>query len=153
MIRKIYIIGFLLFLTRILLAQQTPDSIVFISNGPQINMGYSSQNDESVSGAISSISGTELAKSPLGSLSETFVGRLYGRGVASINQSSYLVVVDGMITPRSYLELHYSRGNRIRVFFKRCFNYINLRHSRSKRCIGNKYQKRICRKSEDFAFM
>ncbi len=99
MIRKIYIIGFLLFLTRILLAQQTPDSIVFISNGPQINMGYSSQNDESVSGAISSISGTELAKSPLGSLSETFVGRLYGRGVASINQSSYLVVVDGMITP------------------------------------------------------
>lgn len=99
MITKIYMLGILLLLTGIVSGQQASDSIVTINLRPKINIGYSSQSSESVSGAISEVSGYELRKSPVATLSESFAGRLLSRGVSSINQASYLVVVDGMITP------------------------------------------------------
>ncbi|MFN8254447.1 MAG: SusC/RagA family TonB-linked outer membrane protein [Bacteroidales bacterium] len=90
MIRKIIFV-FLFLYGGILAAQEKADSI--------INTGYNVQTLESVSGAVTKAKGTELQKSPVGTLNETFAGRLYGRGLCSINGSSPLVVVDGMITP------------------------------------------------------
>jgi len=90
MMRKI-LSGFLFLYAGLLSAQQVTDSI--------INIGYTTQSLESVSGAAGKVSGADLIKSPVANLSETFSGRLYGRGLCNMNSSLPLYVVDGMITP------------------------------------------------------
>lgn len=99
MINKI-IFGCILFNAGLISAQQVPDSIQDLKKDSAIiSTGYLSQSLESVSGAVSTVSRDELEKSPVSTLSEALIGRLYGRGLCNINGSSPLIVVDGMITP------------------------------------------------------
>ena len=94
--------------------------------GGIINMGLSSYTRESLTGAISSVNGTELDKTPSNILSETLSGRLPGltnvqnlseltffghsnfsktiRGISSWNGSTPLIVIDGVVCPTQYFE-------------------------------------------------
>ncbi len=94
--------------------------------GGLVNMGYSSYSRESLTGAVSSVSGKELDKTPSNILSETMTGRLPGltniqylseltffgyanyakiiRGISSINGTLPLVVIDGVVCPTQYYE-------------------------------------------------
>ncbi len=94
--------------------------------GGIVNMGYNSYTRESLTGAVSSISGAELDKSPTNILSETLSGRLPGltnvqnlseltffgygnfsktiRGISSQNGSAPLVIIDGVVCPTLYYE-------------------------------------------------
>lgn len=96
------------------------------NQGGMVNFGMSSFAKESVTGAVASVSGRELEKTPSNILSETFVGRLPGltvvsdlaeltfsgynnttktiRGLSSINGGTPLVVLDGVIAPTQYIE-------------------------------------------------
>lgn len=81
-----------------------------------IQLGYSSQLRKDLSGAVYTVSGSELEKSPVANLSQTFAGRFPGmtsnegyselsravtdihiRGLASSRWSGPLVIVDGII--------------------------------------------------------
>ncbi len=94
--------------------------------GGLVNMGYNSYSRESLTGAVSSISGAELDKTPSNILSETLSGRLPGltniqnlseltffgygnfsktiRGISSQNGSDPLIVIDGVVCPTQYYE-------------------------------------------------
>lgn len=94
--------------------------------GGMVNVGYNSYTRESITGAVSSISGAELDKSPTNILSETLSGRLPGltnvqnlselsffgygnfsktiRGISSQNGSSPLIILDGVVCPTQYYE-------------------------------------------------
>ncbi|HWK56495.1 MAG TPA: SusC/RagA family TonB-linked outer membrane protein [Parapedobacter sp.] len=94
--------------------------------GGSINFGYQSYTKESVTGAVSSVSGSVLDKSPTNVLSETYAGRLPGlttisniaeltffgyvnlskaiRGHSSVNGNDPLIIIDGVIAPTQYLE-------------------------------------------------
>jgi TonB-linked SusC/RagA family outer membrane protein len=89
----------IVFYAGIISAQEVPDSIPKRVADNDVNIGYHSQSRESLSGAISQVTGAELNRSPVSILSEAFTGRLYGRGQCNMNSYSPLVVVDGMITP------------------------------------------------------
>ncbi len=84
-----------------------------------IQLGYSSQRRSEISGAVSTVSGEELKKSPVANLSMTFDGRLpglitqesgselsrattdlYVRGLSANRANGPLVVIDGI--PTSY---------------------------------------------------
>src|SRR5690606_18800941 len=80
----------------------------------------------SLTGAVSSVAGSVLDKSPTNVLSETYPGRLPGlttvsniaeltffgygnlsqaiRGYSSVNGTSPLIIIDGVIAPTQYLE-------------------------------------------------
>src|SRR5690606_39148675 len=84
--------------------------------GGSINFGYQSYTKESVTGAVSSVSGSVLDKSPTNVLSETYAGRLPGlttisniaeltffgygnlskaiRGYSSVNGNDPLIIID-----------------------------------------------------------
>jgi TonB-linked SusC/RagA family outer membrane protein len=94
--------------------------------GSAINTGYQSFSRESLTGAVSTVKGDILDKSPTNVLSETYFGRLPGlqtislipeltffgygntskriRGQASVNAPSPLIVIDGIVTPTQYYE-------------------------------------------------
>ncbi|HBK30189.1 MAG TPA: SusC/RagA family TonB-linked outer membrane protein, partial [Porphyromonadaceae bacterium] len=94
--------------------------------GGEVNFGYHSYNKESITGAVSSVSGEVLDKTPSNVLSDTYEGRLPGltvinniaeltffgygnysksiRGNSSINGNSPLVMIDGVIAPTQYIE-------------------------------------------------
>ncbi|MGV3762517.1 SusC/RagA family TonB-linked outer membrane protein [Parapedobacter sp.] len=94
--------------------------------GGSINFGYQSYTKESLTGAVSSISGSVLDKAPTNVLSETYAGRLPGlttisniaeltffgygnlsksiRGYSSVNGNDPLIIIDGVIAPTQYLE-------------------------------------------------
>lgn len=94
--------------------------------GGSINFGYQSYTKESVTGAVSSVSGSVLDKAPTNVLSETYAGRLPGmttisniaeltffgygnlskaiRGYSSVNGNDPLIIIDGVIAPTQYLE-------------------------------------------------
>ncbi|MCK3683463.1 SusC/RagA family TonB-linked outer membrane protein [Maribellus sp. YY47] len=94
--------------------------------GGVVNMGYNSYSRESVTGAVSSVTGAELDKTPSNILSETLSGRLPGltnvqnlseltffgygnytktiRGISSRNGSSPLIIIDGVVCPTQYYE-------------------------------------------------
>lgn len=82
-----------------------------------VQLGYTSQRRREISGAVATISGDELEKSPVANLSQTLAGRLSGltaqetyselsrtntnlyiRGVSAARNSYPLVVIDGIIT-------------------------------------------------------
>lgn len=84
-----------------------------------IQLGYSTQRRSEITGAISTVSGEELKKSPVANLSMTFAGRLAGlstketsselsrastdlnvRGICANRASDPLVIIDGI--PTSY---------------------------------------------------
>ncbi len=81
-----------------------------------VQLGYSSQKRDQVTGAVSTVSGEELKKSPVANLSMTFAGRLPGlftnetyselgrtntnlfvRGVNANRATGPLVIIDGII--------------------------------------------------------
>lgn len=94
--------------------------------GGSVNMGYDSYTRESLTGAVSSVSGAVLDKSPKNILSETLAGRLSGltmvsalseltffgyqntnkaiRGISTVNGSKPLVIIDGVVCPTQYFE-------------------------------------------------
>lgn len=91
-----------------------------------INTGYDTYSRESITGAVSSVSGAVLDKAPTNILSETFYGRLPGlqtvtslseltffgysnflktiRGISSVNGYAPLVIIDGVVSPTQYFE-------------------------------------------------
>ncbi len=94
--------------------------------GGFVSMGYDSYTRESLTGAVSSVSGAVLDKSPKNILSETLAGRLPGlttvsalseltffgyqntrkaiRGISTVNGASPLVIIDGVVCPSQYFE-------------------------------------------------
>lgn len=81
-----------------------------------IQLGYTSQLREETSGAIATVSGKELEKSPITNLTQSFSGRLSGlttmesysepsrastslyvRGISAARTSTPLIVIDGMV--------------------------------------------------------
>jgi len=94
--------------------------------GGSVNYGYQSYTRESITGAVSSVSGAELDKTPSNVLSETYAGRLPGltvvsniaeltffgygnlskaiRGSSSVNGNNPLLIIDGVIAPTQYVE-------------------------------------------------
>lgn len=94
--------------------------------GGSVSLGYHNYTRESITGAVSSVAGDVLDKTPSNVLSETYAGRLPGlttvsniaeltffgygntskaiRGYSSVNGNSPLIVVDGVIAPTQYLE-------------------------------------------------
>ena len=96
------------------------------SMGGKVDYGYLTQRKESVTGAVSTVSGDILNKTPSNVLSDTYEGRLPGltvinniaeltffgygnfskciRGFSSINGNDPLVIIDGVIAPTQYIE-------------------------------------------------
>jgi len=94
--------------------------------GGVVNFGYQSYTKESITGAVSSVSGKELDKTPSNVLSDTYEGKLPGltvvnniaeltffgygnfsksiRGNSSVNGNSPLLIIDGVIAPTQYVE-------------------------------------------------
>lgn len=94
--------------------------------GGEVSFGYQSYDKESITGAVSSVSGDILDKTPSNVLSDTYEGRLPGltivnniaeltffgygnfsksiRGNSSVNGNEPLVIIDGVIAPTQYLE-------------------------------------------------
>ncbi|SCM59052.1 SusC/RagA family TonB-linked outer membrane protein [Petrimonas mucosa] len=94
--------------------------------GGKVNYGYLAQTKESVTGAVATVSGAILDKTPSNVLSDTYEGRLPGltvinniaeltffgygnfsksiRGYSSINGNTPLVIIDGVIAPTQYIE-------------------------------------------------
>jgi len=81
-----------------------------------IQLGYTSQLRSEISGAVATVSGKELEKSPIANLSQSFAGRLSGlttqetfsepsrvstslyiRGISAARTSTPVVVIDGMV--------------------------------------------------------
>jgi TonB-linked SusC/RagA family outer membrane protein len=81
-------------------------------------MGYYSQNADYITGAVSIVTGEELAKSPASNLLQVLAGRLpglflmeadgepgnesidsYVRGISTINRQQPLIILDGMVCP------------------------------------------------------
>jgi len=96
------------------------------NTGGLVNMGYESYSRESLTGAVASVTGRELDKSPTNVLSETFAGRLPGlttksnlaeftyfgydntsktiRGISTVNGTKPLIIIDGVVAPTQYYE-------------------------------------------------
>jgi len=94
--------------------------------GGDVNFGYNSYNKESITGAVSSVSGEILDRTPSNVLSDTYEGRLPGltvinniaeltffgygnftktiRGISTVNGYNPLVIIDGVIAPTQYIE-------------------------------------------------
>lgn len=94
--------------------------------GGHVSFGYHNYSQESITGAVSSVSGEVLNRTPSNILSETLAGRLPGltvqsniaeltyfgygnstktiRGISSINGTIPLIILDGVIAPTQYLE-------------------------------------------------
>src|SRR5690606_466361 len=94
--------------------------------GGKVNFGYKSYSKESITGAVSSVTGEELNNAPTNVLSEALQARLPGltvvsniaeltffgygntsktiRGNSSINGNSPLIIIDGVIAPTQYFE-------------------------------------------------
>jgi TonB-linked SusC/RagA family outer membrane protein len=86
-----------------------------------VGMGYYAQPARSITGAVETVRGTGLESSPVAELSLTFPGRFLGmnsieqnsepgsastlkliRGISTVNGTTPLVIIDGMITPTEY---------------------------------------------------
>ncbi|HYH56668.1 MAG TPA: TonB-dependent receptor plug domain-containing protein, partial [Anseongella sp.] len=98
-----------------------------------IDLGYTSQRRREISGAVSTVRGEELERSPVANLSQAFAGRfsglttqetfselsrattdLYIRGFSSARKISPLVVIDGIICSyNSNQTLEYISANEI----------------------------------------
>src|SRR3546814_16729096 len=98
-----------------------------------VQRGYSSQRREEVSGAVATVSGEELERSPVANLSQTFAGRfpglttqetfselsragtsLYVRGISAARGTPPLVVIDGIVCSyQSNETLEYISANEI----------------------------------------
>lgn len=116
---------------RLTLGELTEQSDIILAfdphnQGGSVNFGYHSYTRESLTGAVSTVSGEWLNKAPTNILSETFAGRLPGltvvqniaeltyfgydnfsksiRGRSSINGGTPIVIIDGVIAPTQYLE-------------------------------------------------
>ena len=94
--------------------------------GGEVNFGYQSNSKESITGAVSTVTGDVLNKTPSNVLSDTYQGRLPGltvvnniaeltffgynnftktiRGASSINGNDPLLIIDGVIAPTQYIE-------------------------------------------------
>jgi len=94
--------------------------------GGSVSTGYARVSRESMTGAVSSVEGSVLEKSPTNIFSETLYGRLPGlqiqtnlteltyfgynnfnktiRGTSSINGGSPLMIIDGVVCPVQYYE-------------------------------------------------
>ncbi|MDR0573292.1 MAG: SusC/RagA family TonB-linked outer membrane protein [Tannerella sp.] len=87
----------------------------------RISQGYFSQPENTLTGAVETLSGKVFEKTPVAELSLTFPGRFAGlqtiestselanasalkliRGVSTVNGTTPLIVIDGVITPTSY---------------------------------------------------
>lgn len=98
-----------------------------------VQLGYTAQRRREISGAVATVSGEELEKSPVANLSQTFAGRLAGlttqetyselsrantnlyiRGISSAALNGPLVIIDGIITSyNSNQTLEYISPNEI----------------------------------------
>ena len=94
--------------------------------GGEVNFGYNSYSRESITGAVSSVAGEVLDKTPSNVISDTYQGRLPGltvinniaeltffgygnysksiRGYSSVNGNDPVVMIDGVIAPTQYIE-------------------------------------------------
>lgn len=94
--------------------------------GGEVNLGHKYYNKESITGAVSVVSGEVLDKTPSNVLSDTYEGRLPGltvinniaeltfygygnhsrliRGHSSINGNNPQMIIDGVIAPTQYIE-------------------------------------------------
>lgn len=98
-----------------------------------VQLGYSSQRREALSGAVSTVTGEELERSPVANLSQAFAGRLPGlftqesfselsrantdlfvRGISAARGTEPLVVIDGIVCSyQSNETLEYISANEI----------------------------------------
>jgi TonB-linked SusC/RagA family outer membrane protein len=98
-----------------------------------IQLGYTSQTREEISGAVSTVSGEELEKSPVANLSQSFPGRLSGlttqetfselsrattdlfiRGLSTARKLGPLIIIDGIpVSYNSNQTLEYISANEI----------------------------------------
>jgi TonB-linked SusC/RagA family outer membrane protein len=98
-----------------------------------VQLGYTSQLRSEISGAVATVSGEELEKSPVANLSQTFAGRLAGlitqetyselsrtntnlyvRGISSARLNGPLVMIDGILSSyNSNQTLEYISPNEI----------------------------------------
>lgn len=88
-----------------------------------VYMGHSTQRKGDISGAVSTVTGEELAKSPVSNLSMALAGRLsglftqegysepsrtntamYARGISSMRANQPVVIVDGMVISHNMLQ-------------------------------------------------
>ncbi len=94
--------------------------------GGEVNFGYNAYSKESITGAVASVLGGVLDKTPSNVLSDTYQGRLPGltvinniaeltffgygnysksiRGYSSINGNAPVVMIDGVMAPTQYIE-------------------------------------------------
>lgn len=114
------------------LAQETTDTLKSGQND-KVELGYTSQRRIAVSGAVATVSGKELERSPVANLSQSFAGRFAGlttqetsselsrattnlfiRGVSAARGNGPLVMIDGIITSyNSAQSLEYISANEI----------------------------------------
>ncbi|TCS86503.1 TonB-linked SusC/RagA family outer membrane protein [Anseongella ginsenosidimutans] len=98
-----------------------------------VHLGYSSQRREALSGAVATVTGEELERSPVANLSQAFAGRLPGlftqetfselsrantdlfvRGISAARATEPLVVIDGIVCSyQSNETLEYISANEI----------------------------------------
>jgi TonB-linked SusC/RagA family outer membrane protein len=108
-----------------------PDSLQTLSTGEnndRVSLGYFSQPATSITGAIETVSGKTLEKTPTANLGLSFAGRFLGlntmetyselsnsyvvkliRGISTVNGTEPLVIIDGVISPTTnwdYLTSH-----------------------------------------------
>ncbi|HEX5553302.1 MAG TPA: TonB-dependent receptor plug domain-containing protein, partial [Chitinophagaceae bacterium] len=103
------------------------------NNDEVVQLGYTSQLREAISGAVSTVSGKELERSPVANLTQAFAGRLSGlttqetyselsrattnlyiRGLSSYRDNHPLVVIDGiMVAYNPAQTLDYISANEI----------------------------------------
>jgi len=86
-----------------------------------VSLGYFSQPKNSLTGAVETVSGTLLEKTPSSDLSQSFAGRFLGlgtietnselskssvlkyiRGLCTVNGTTPLIIIDGVICPNDY---------------------------------------------------
>ena len=92
-----------------------------IGTAAKVDLGYLTQPVQALTGAVETVSGKVLETSPVAELSLTFPGRFSGmtsmeqnsepgsaytfkfiRGISTVNGTTPLVIIDGMITPTDY---------------------------------------------------
>lgn len=124
---SIFAAAYCLLLSTVELKAQEPEPAVSEEKPGMVDLGYMSLPYDAVTGAISTVYGSELRKSPDASLARTFVGRFSGlttketdaeltvggygtesigmswwvRGISTVNGTAPMIILDGVYCPNT----------------------------------------------------